>query len=325
MRHSLKKFPRSRAPGFYWLGLFFVALGLTGSPAGAGVIVDRILAVAGDTLITQSDLDPLLYAKPLPGQAKPDPQLLLHRLIKERLMLQEARKRGLQVADEEIEFALNDIQSRNGFPDRASFQEAVSRGDLSWEGYVSDLAGQLLNLKLLGREISSKLKLGENEARSYYEAYPERFELPDRIRLRQLLLRFSPGDSDAIKNGTRAQARKLYEEARQGAAFTQLVEQYSDPRDKRRGGDLGFFQKGVLAPKIEAAVSGLKEKEISEPVESARGIHLFKIEKRESHRKIPFEKVRRDIEAKLLSEKRNVLREKWLENLWERSFVEIKN
>jgi len=297
---------------------------LCGTAARAGVIVDRILALVGEEVVTQSDLDRLLYAKGEPGESK-DPQVLLNQLIEEQLMLQEAQKRGLRVSGEELEFALDDIQSRNRFPNRESFKKAVSMGAISWEDYVSSLKKQVLRLKLLSRELNSRIKLEEGEARAYYETFPERFNLPERIRLRQLLLRFPPGASEAAKKRLREKSAGIYAKIRKGQDFVRLVEQYSEGPARKKGGDLGFFQKGELAAWIEEAVFNLEVGTVSQGIESSRGIHLFKLEKRENGRKIPFEKVQQDIEAKLMAKKRIALQKKWLDDLWERSFVEIKD
>ena len=294
--------------------------------ADAGILVDRIVAVVGKDVVTQSDLDRLLQSRKgfEKSKEKPDHWVILHQLIEERLIVHEAGKRGIRVSDEEIEFALKDIETRNNFPDRASFKQAVSMENIPWDQYVTNLKNQLLTLKLLSREINSKLKLSDEEIQAYYDSYSERFQLPDRVRIRQILLKFSPDTTDATKKTLRERAEKIYYDLHEGEDFIQLFRQHSASSAKNREGDLGFFRKGELAEKIEEAVFGLQEGEVSPPIENERGLHLFKVEEKETDRWIPFEKVRRDIEEKLLMEKRAALRKKWMDDLWEKSFVEIK-
>src|SRR5690606_3391714 len=60
--------------------------------------------------------------------------------------------------------------------------------------------------------------------------------------------------------------------------FASMARKYSeDPGSAASGGDLGFFNRGELAPEYEATALGLKPGEISDPVESMFGIHMIQL------------------------------------------------
>lgn len=94
-------------------------------------------------------------------------------------------------------------------------------------------------------------------------------EVKERLFLRQLIL------------PTRSQALEARERLINGADFFTLSRELSRSPNAASGGALGWVERGQLAPDFEAAVAGLKVGEISQPVASEAGWHLFLVEKRE--------------------------------------------
>jgi len=314
---------------FLGLGVFLCFLP---AASGEGVVIDRVVAVANREIITQSELDQAEQAMKrerslskegaeLPFNLKRD---LLTQLIEKRLILQEAKKKGIKLSDSEMELAFRDIEERNHFPNRDAFKQAIAQENLSWEQYVKDLENQLLLLKLMNREIDSHIVLTTEEIQAYYDTHPEKFRLPEKIRLKQVLLRLPENPSKEEVEELRQKAEKILSEAKSGGDFTRLVQEYSDGPERRQGGDLGYFHKGELAQEIDQAVFGLKEETVTPVIKSSLGFHLFKIQEVKESGRQPFEKVKKEIEDQLLSDKREGLRKKWLEELWSRSFVEVK-
>lgn len=287
-----------------------------------GVVIDRIVALVGQEIITQSDIDEMRQSARLSGQTEVDAREILGRLIEERLILEEARKKGIRVSSAELEFALQDIQTRNQFPNREVFKRAVISGNLIWSQYVADLEMQLLTLKLLGREAGASTKVSEEALRSYYETHAEKFVLPPRIRLRRLLFRLPLTPTDEEQKQLEEKVDTVLLELSQGTAFEKLIERYNG--SNKRKGDLGFLSKGELSSEIEKVVFSLNEGEVSPPVVMPTGVQFFKLVTREEGLRSPFEKVRQEIEGRLMMEKRQAFQTKWLNRLWEQTFVEIK-
>lgn len=308
--------------------------------AWGGMIIDRVVAVVNREVITQSELDEAAQALKKAGLADPAAALnppgepgdsnasvqrdLLNQMIEQKLFQQEAKKSGIRVSDAELELALRDIEERNRFPSREALKQAVTRENVSWEKYVEDLRTQLTVLKLMNREIDSHLLVADADLRAYYDAHPEEFELPEQIRLKQILIRIPAGASAEMIEKKRKKAEQILAEARKGEDFDHLVKEHSEGSERRSGGDLGAFKKGDLTPEIDRVVFGLKDGEVSPVVQTNLGFHLFKAQVPSTMNRQPFEKVRKEIEEKLLHEKRTDLRQKWVDEIWTRSFVEVK-
>jgi len=289
----------------------------------AETVIDAVVAIVGNEIVTQSDLDQLSLNNQGSGR-KEDRSALIHRLIEERLILREVRRKRVSVSDAEIEFALNDIQSRNRFPNRDAFKKAVAAENQSWRKYVTDLENQLMILKLIGREVNVNIKVDEAAIRRHYEDNSDQFRLPDRIHLSRLLL---GGGSEASEGKRKQVGEKLniiYLDLKTGRPFADLVKEYSEGPRKGKAGDLGFFNRGDLAPEIENLISELQPGAVSPPHHTTENVQIFKLEAREAGRKRDFESVKKTIGEHLLSKQRAKLQSQWISGLFEQTYVDIK-
>lgn len=133
--------------------------------------------------------------------------------------------------------------------------------------------------------ISDEAALGQ--ARSMYEAKPERFKTGERVRIRHILLE---GSDDKAQ----AKAQELLKELRAGVDFAQLAKQHSiDKGTAGKGGDLGFFEHGRMVPEFEKAAFALEKKgDLSEPVATQFGLHILQLEERHPAGTRTFDEVR---------------------------------
>src|SRR6185295_16089353 len=85
---------------------------------------------------------------------------------------------------------------------------------------------------------------------------------------------------------TRAKAEEVLKRARAGEDFAKLAKEFStDPGNKDKGGDLGWFGKGAMVPAFEEAAFKLKPGEISDLVETPFGLHIIKLDDRKTETK----------------------------------------
>lgn len=260
--------------------------------------LDRVRkeAGAGHVAVDAADQDALRKA-------------VLEQLIDRRLLLAEAIRRGLSVDDRELEEAIRRrIAARepghDEVDDRQSAAEpgvvqAVDRDSqrLSYRSGISSTAdrerlrNQLLVDRLLLTEVVSRVALGPDDAREWYDAHPEEFELDEQVRCQQILV------------PEKETAEALRKEISRGAGFSDLAREHSTTPDARDGGDLGFFPRGTMPQVIEDNCFELRQNQLSEVIESPYGgFHLFR---RTGHRPasaLAFEEVKEAIELRLTRE-----------------------
>jgi len=115
---------------------------------------------------------------------------------------------------------------------------------------------------------------------------------PGSVRISHILLRFNGDLTDTAM--VRDTVWMIYGKLKSGASFTEIMEKYSqDPQSVANNGDLGFFERGRILPKIADVFFNMKLDSISEPMRFNYGYHIFKLtEKKE----LPsFEEMQKDI------------------------------
>ncbi len=139
------------------------------------------------------------------------------------------------------------------------------------------------------------------ELRSYYESNIARFGEPEQRQASHILLGYKDKATDEDKAKVRAKAEQVLAEARKSpGSFAALAKKYSeDPGSAAKGGDLGYFGRGMMEPSFEAAAFKLKLNEISGLVESQYGLHIIKVTGIRPAKLRPFEQVKGQLEAEL--------------------------
>jgi parvulin-like peptidyl-prolyl isomerase len=295
----------------------FLSVALSGT-AGGSVVVDRVVAVVNDDIITMSDLQ----REEALRQAvdKPDQRLLLEDMIDRKLQMAAAKRAGMSVTDKELADAIVDIKKRNSLDD-AAFAAALAREGTTLEQYKAELREQMTLSRAFGKYVRSGIAVDEAEVRAYYERNSAAYALPEEIRVRQIYFREPERASAAQAAAIRDKARAAYERAARGEDFVKLVRELSEGENAGQGGDLGFMQRGHALPEIEEATRGLAQGGIAGPLHCAGGYHIIKLEEVRTPHK-PFDKVRTEITNSLYQEKLENTYRSWLQTLRSDSHIE---
>ncbi|KFB73497.1 MAG: SurA N-terminal domain-containing protein [Candidatus Accumulibacter phosphatis] len=122
----------------------------------------------------------------------------------------------------------------------------------------------------------AQLKPGDGEVAAWYESHKDRYQQAEERRASHILI-LTGGDVDQEK--ARARAEEVLMEAQKSPArFAELARQYSqDPGSAEKGGDLGFFGRGMMVKPFEDTVFKLRENELSGLVQSEFGFHIIRL------------------------------------------------
>ena len=108
----------------------------------------------------------------------------------------------------------------------------------------------------------------EAQVNSYLAEHPELARAVERLRLRQLVL------------PDQATGHVARDRVRAGEDFLVVSRALSRAPNAANGGLLGWVERGQLSPEFEAAVFGLAQGEVSDPVPSNAGWHVFQVMER---------------------------------------------
>ena len=288
--------------------------------ANGSVVVDRVVAVVNNEVITLSDLQREEKVKNV--DAAKDERLLLEDMIDRKLQMAAAKGAGLDVTDEELSDAVADIMKRNSL-DSKRFEAALAKEGLTLEQYKTELREQMTLSRMFNKFVRSGVVVNEAEVRTFYERNVKNYSLPEEIRVRQIFFRVpekaKPAEIAAIREKAAAAAAR----AKKGENFESLVKELSEGETAKLGGDLGFMQRGQAIREIEEATRDLKPGGIAGPIQCAGGFHIIKLEEIRTPVK-PFDQVKDEITKMLYEQKVENAYRTWLQSLRSESNIENK-
>lgn len=315
--------------------LLWVLLAGLLAPAGAsGTLVDRIVAVVNEDIITLSELDSAFepYSKRIRETYRgPDMEkviadsrnMMLNRMIDNRLIQQRAAKTGIAIKDQEITDTIRDLLNRRGVP-MSEFVKALDREGSNLQTYRQEMKDQMIRMRLLRRELRAKIVVSDEEIGAHYAKHRHEYEGKATVRIMQILIPLPRGTDPALQAKLQAEAEDIHRRLLAGEPFDLLAARYSQGPSAATGGDIGFVEKGVMLPEVNAAAFRLEKDQISPVIISEVGFHIIKVIDRRGAGAKPIEIVREEIKARLEEEKMEKGYEEWIADLRRRSHIEIR-
>ena len=242
----------------------------------------------------------------------------LYPLVEEELLRAALEREGLEVEQAELIAREAELIRRSGGPERWSMRVAQRRSTPAEER--ARLWREAAIAKLLERLPAPEPD--EETLRARYEALSSRYQRPASVRLRQVFLRVEPSSTPEARAARRDEISALRVAIqRPGMTMEQIARQHSEDETRHQGGLLTALRAGELLPALEAALQTLEVGELSEPVESARGFHLLRVEGRNPAQSVSFEQARGQLIAHLQARARPRARRALLQSLWERAEI----
>jgi parvulin-like peptidyl-prolyl isomerase len=290
-------------------------------------VVEEILAKVNEEIITRSELmekvapfkaelAQRLQPSELSARIKELESRLLEEEIVRRLLLDRARQRGLTVPQDAIDNAVKRIMDENQISDMDRLDRTLQQMGSSLSKLQSMLREDYLTNQVIQYEVMGSVVVSESELQEYYQQHADEFQIPERVRLRQILIAGS-------NEGAMLTATELRDRLRQGADFQQLASQYSDAPSRDKGGDEGLFERGELDPALEAVAFSLAAGSVSEVIQSKNGYHILYIIDRTGGGKRSFEDAKLDIQRKVQEQKIGKARREYVDKLKRENYVEI--
>jgi peptidyl-prolyl cis-trans isomerase SurA len=247
--------------------------------------LDRILAVVNEDVITESELSARLAQTKqqltfdkikLPTDAELRRQLLEH-MVMERVQLQLAERAGIKIPDAEVDQAIEKIAAGNKMS-VPEFRRMLERSGLKPQAHTDEIRAQLAIRQLLDREINARVTVSDSEVADFLEAHPQGTDAEYNLSHIFLPLPESP-TPEQIQAG-RKRADDIRQQLKQGANFEQLAVTHSKGEGALSGGTIGWKKAGQLPDLFVAALKDLAPGAVSEPLRSASGFHILKLNQR---------------------------------------------
>jgi peptidyl-prolyl cis-trans isomerase C len=235
------------------------------APAPAG---DSVVARVNGTDIRQSDLD---LAEEDVGQNIPagTPETRRDWLIN-------------YVADMLV---LAKYAEANKLPDSADFKQrlAFARNKALMEAVLRNAGKTALTPQAMSAVYNEAVKQMADE---------------QEVHARHILFRVADANDQNASKEAEAKAKATLARLKKGEDFGTLAKELTDdPPGKQDGGDLGYFTKDQMVPEFSEVAFKLDKGQVSDPVKTAFGWHLIKIEDKRKRQAPEFDQVKDQIET----------------------------
>ncbi|MDB4883453.1 MAG: Peptidylprolyl isomerase [Gemmatimonadetes bacterium] len=269
--------------------------------SASGIPLDRVVAVVGDVVITQSDLRERLIAKRQEGAPIPTDSagfiaystVALNELVDEELMLRKGKELKIEVPDADVTSTVDKQYKaiRSQFGTEAEFKSELAKaGYGTAEEYKRFVADGIRRNELISRTTKKLREDGKMVQVNVTDAdVKEAFErnksaMPKRdptVTWRQIIV--APKPSPAAKELARARAESLLKEIKAGGDFEKLAKRESaDSGSRDGGGDLGWTRRGKMVPEFDRWLFGyyaLQPGQLSPVVETPFGYHIIRVDR----------------------------------------------
>ncbi len=288
-----------------------------------GLTVDRVLATVGDEVITFAEYRQFVKGLDEVWNKDVVDEKILRKLIEERIIVREAKRKGLEASDSEVGKMVSEFKSQNGLS-QADLESFVKDEGMSIGSYQKILRDKVLISKLVGDEVDSKVIIGDREIQEYYDKNRKEFiGSPENVELKGIFLRLKEDASLTEITDLKRRALKITAMLRDGYDFGGLVDEYCDEPFRGQEGIMGKFSKGALIEPLNSIAFSLKEGETSDPIWVSDGAYILQLVAKGKETFKPLDDVKGDIYEKLYKQKRDKLYSEWIKALWEKSSVTI--
>lgn len=247
-------------------------------------LIDGVVAVVGKNIVTLSDIENQYIQYRLSGDMQGTPEnmrcAIFEELMFQKLMLHQAELDSIEVTDDQVE---SEMERRlkyfiSQIGSQEKLEEYYGKTIKEIKNEISRLVRDQMLTEQVQQKIIQNVAVTPAEVRAFFNQIP-----PDSvptIDAEYEIAHIVKNPPISIDEKLKVKNRMIEFRKRilKGESFSTLAILYSeDPGSAKKGGELGFFGRGELAPEYEAAAFNLKEGEISDVVETQFGFHLIQL------------------------------------------------
>ncbi len=236
-----------------------------------------IAAVVNDDIITHSDVYARIelglsgsnMANTPENRARFYPQAL-NSLIEEQIRMIEAERLNIQVQQDQIDAAITSIAQQNNV-DPQFFRETLSQTPRILRSLEQQLRSQISWSNVIRQRLRPQINITEADIDNFINDVNKN-KGKSEYRISEIVLRYE--DSQAT-NDQKKLAGDLVKELKNGAPFFRVAQQFSQGKEARNGGAIGWVLEEFLDPKVQTVVQTMNKGDISKPIETDEGIKIL--------------------------------------------------
>ena len=319
---------------------------LTGAVSVRGEIIEQILVKVNGEIFTKTDLEQrqvqVLRQRGQQMDLKADPKneqlrkaldeitpSIMVDVVNEMVIVQRGKELGYTLSNEQFKSVVDNIKKENKLETEEQFQAALKSENMTMADLRKNLEKSMIRQRVEQNEVLGKIGVNDADARSYYETHLNEFTAPPTVTLREILVNV-PSDSRGVNVAADESAKARIQELRTrvtvgGENFQKLASEVSDSPSKANAGLIGPLSVTDISPDLRKVVENLKPGDVTEPIRTARGYQILKLETKSEAQTMTFDQARDQISERVFTDKRKAEYSKYLEKLRTQAIIEWKN
>lgn len=243
--------------------------------------IDKVAAVVGNNIILLSDLNQE-YTQYLYQGNPPNESIkckILQNTLTQKLLKQQAEIDSVMVedgqVDDEVDKRMRSMMQRAGGQER--LEQFLNKSVLQYKDEMRPTIKDGLIAQKMQGKITENINVTPMEVEKYFKSLGDSIpEFNTEVEVGEIIL--DPKLSRAEKQRFRDKIEALRLRIKGGDDFGVLAKTYSeDPGSSADGGDLGFFDRSMMAKEFTAWAFKLKAGEISPVFETEFGFHILQV------------------------------------------------
>ena len=304
--------------------LFITVIFLITVPPSFGSTDGKVLATVEDEVITMSDYQH--FIKGIGGIENTDvvDKTLLERLIVDRIIRHTAVRRGIEVADSEVEKEVEAFRKQNTLS-QEDFEAVLSKEGMTFDEYKKGIANKIRAMKLFSMEVESKVFVTDKEIEDYYSDHRKDYLLsPEKVEIKTVLFKLKQDASINEITELKREALRIATEIQEGGSFEKLINHQKVVKGSAGiESSSGEFKRGSLAPALDKKAFSMKKGETSGPIWVRNGVYILKVINKTDESFKPIKDVHKEIYSQIYEQKTENNFNEWVRTLWEKTSVKI--
>jgi len=267
---------------------------IAASALASSTIVEEIVARINNQIVTRSELQRAREQAIQEIRQQNPPNLnekisdveknILRDLIDQHLLVQKGEDLGITGETEMIK-QLDEMRKKAGLETMEDLEREAQKQGISFEDFKQQMKESIVTQMVISREVGGHIRITGEEVRQFYEEKKNELAQPERVRLGEILISTQKKDADGKVTemneqeiaAAEAKAKQLVEELRKGAKFEDVAKKNSDGPTAEHGGDLQYFQRGMLAKELEDRTFAMKAGEVTDVIRTKQGFIILKV------------------------------------------------
>lgn len=281
------------------LGRFLLALGLLAAGAAPALELDRIIAIVDEDVVMQSELeqqiertrDELRRAGTQPPPISILRRQVLERLVLQKIQLQLAEKTGVEVTEDSLDRAIDDIADKNKLS-RDQFREILASEGYDYTVFREDIRNEILVARLRREEVDKRVQVSDREIDNYLLNEQGGADNENEYEVAHILVAIPAGATDRERDEARRRAEEAKARIDAGEEFSNVAVAMSDAQDALDGGNLGWRKLSQIPSLFSDVVRNYDTGQVSDLITSPSGYHLVTLKGKRSGQTVMLEQTK---------------------------------